>query len=192
MKKYCLCLLLLVCSLFVFGSAYTCPGNPIPVHLLGKNTHNNEVDFWEFLAAIEKAPSPDSELLDVDGMWESWFIVDKNRNYFHLSMLAGLIKGIIVDDKCLITEKGVRVGDSFSRVMAVYPNAKFKHGGKFLEGGVFDLLANDGAVEILFAAKIVQDLIKDGYQVDLNDEVVKELKISAIIIHHWSKYKTTN
>lgn len=185
MKKYCLRLLIYVYSLFIFGSAYACPVNPIPVHLLGKNAFNNEVNFWEFLAAIEKAPSPDSELLDVDGKWESWFIVDKNRNYFHLSMLVGLIKGIIVDDQCLTTEKGIRVGDSFSRVRSVYPDAKFKHGEKLVENGVFDLLANDGKVEFIFTAKIILDLINNGYQVNLNDEVVNEIKVSAIIIHPW-------
>lgn len=184
MKIYSLRLLVLVCALLIFGSVYACPDNPIPVHLLGKNAYNKEVDFWEFLAVVDKARSPDSDLLDANGTRDSWFIVDKNRNYFHLSALDGVIKGIIVDDRCLITEEGVRVGDSFSRVMAVYPDAKFKQGDKLVESGVFDLLANEGKVEFLFAAKIILDLIRDGYQVDLNDEVVKKLRVSAIIIQY--------
>lgn len=184
LKTHRLSLFVLTCSFWILGSVSACPGNLIPIHLLGKNAYNKEVDFQEFLAVVDVAPSPDSDLLEVEGTWESWFIVDKNRNYFRLPALDGVIKGIVVHDTCLITEEGARVGDPLSRVMDVYPDAKFKHGGKFLEGGVFDMLANDGTVEILFAAKIVRDLIKDGYQVDLNDEVVKELKVSAIIIHH--------
>ena len=183
MRGCCLRLSTWVFALLVFGSACACPGNPVPVHLLGRNAYKQEVNFREYLEVVEVVPSPDSELLDIRGLRESLFIVDKNRNYFRLSVLDGIIEWIAVDDPCLIAERGIRVGDSLPRVMAVYPDAKFRQGAKLVESGIIDILANNGKIEFLFSGRINRDLLRSGYKFDLNDEVLKGLKVSSIIIH---------
>jgi len=184
LKTYRLKLLILVTAFLIFGSVYACPSNPIPLYLLGKNAYKQEIDFWEFLAVVDVAPSPDSELLEVEGTWESWFIVDKNRNYCHLSACDGVIKSIFVDDKCLISKGGVKVGDTFSSVMSTYPRAKRKPDEKILKSDFFELFADDGKVVFWFSSRVVRDMIKDGYQVDLNDEVVRQSRVFAITILH--------
>ena len=176
MKIHCLKLIVSGCCFLFCGDAHACPGTPAPVHLLGGGAYSHD-----FLEVADVVPHPDSDLYVF--RWERKVIIDKNRNYFYVTVLDGVVKDIFFDDRCLTTEEGVRVGDSFSRVMSVYPDAKFKFGDKSVEQGELDLLANDGKVEFWIDEDKVRDLIRDGYKVDFEDEVVRETKVHAIRIH---------
>lgn len=177
MKNHCLKLIVSMCSCLFYGCAYACPGTPAPVHLLGGG-------IGEHLEVVDVGMDPDLELIDVHGLrWERKFIVDKNRNYFYLDLSDGLIESIIFNDRCLTTEEGIRVGDPFSKVMSVYPDAKFRHGDKAVDLGQLDMLVNDGKVEFLFNDYKVMELIGEGYKVGLNDEVVKAAKVFLIKIY---------
>ena len=178
MKIHCLKLIVSVCCFLFCRDSYACPGVSAPVYLLGDGAYSPD-----FLEVVDVAPHPDYGLFEADLRRKRKFIVDKNRNYFHVTVFDGWVEAIFFDDRCLTTEEGVRVGDSFSRVMSVYPDAKFRLGDKPVEQGELDLLANDGKVEFWIDEDKVRDLIRDGYKVDFEDEVVRETKVHAIRIH---------
>ena len=164
------------------GKAYACSSNSIPVHLLGKNAYENEINFKEFLAQINVEPSPDSELLPGNSLRETWFIIDKSRNYFWLGVSSGIIDNITIQDKCLITSEGIKIGDSMAKVMKVYPDAKFRADSEDVAKGVYDIVANEGALVFWFDSRDIRKRLSMGEDITPDQEIVKTMKVSLINI----------
>jgi hypothetical protein len=160
------------------GQVYACDQKNVPIELLGKNAFNGELDFRSYLSVVEL--SSDSESASVSDS-QHWFALDKNRNYFTFQIDDGIVKSLIIEDKCLKNNAGLKVGDTLSEVIFLYPNAKFKMGGDKPRDGIFDLLIDKGRVEIIFNSQQVQKKRTAGYKVNLKDEMIQSLRIMAVI-----------
>ncbi|WOV90216.1 MAG: hypothetical protein R1F54_06575 [Candidatus Zeuxoniibacter abyssi] len=72
-------------------------------------------------------PDPDTDDLDLyEEVVELWYAVDKERRYFHLSVVDGIVTTISWEDPCFITAKDIRIGDKLIKVHRLYPDAEFR------------------------------------------------------------------
>lgn len=181
MKQF-ITIIILFSALLNSSQVYSCSNIMVPSEMLGVNTLSKEFNVSNYLAFIEVAPSPDADLGNSDITIQSIFVVDKNRAYFTLQLINGVVSSVIVDDVCLLTTKYVQVGDALSKVLSQYPDSSFKKSPNAPENGVFDIIVKNEGLEFLFNARAIRAMISDGYKVNLNDDVVRNLKVTSIIL----------
>ncbi len=162
------------CILFVYFlviSPSIAEDKALPFDLLGKELKDlpPQYDVFSF---------SDSTL--TDRRWIQ-FVIDKDRCYLTLRMTTRAnwedmsnktISEIYIHDPCYSTRKNIRVGDSFSKVRAAYPDAKFIAGQYSLARGIYDLITNDGKIAFWFDDHEIWQMIYEG-EMEIEDEIKK-------------------
>ena len=162
----------LLLALAAWGDAYACQERPIPVHFLNTEKGAYHVGIPEFAEVAGTA----------DGVVK-YFIVNKNRNYFEQVFKNGQVLELHVKDRCLKTDRGIRVGDSFSKVMSAYPDAKFIMGGELPvvdDTGHVNLSLHDGGIKFLIRPTIpVPDFVDVRTILAGDDPIARDLAESS-------------
>ncbi len=121
--------LLLALLLLAYKQAIACEGDtfPVPLDILGKNAYSKEINFGNYLASIDRPPSPDADLVVGSDAMESMFILDRNRSFFNITLTDGIVSGLTVTDRCLVTAQGIHVGDMLSDLLVAYPIDQYEY-----------------------------------------------------------------
>ncbi len=146
----------------------------LPFELLGKELK----DIRPQLRSVTFDPIFD----DYGTMYRRWFVIDKDRCYLTLGTVDDTISVMYIKDPCYSTRKNIRVGDSFSKVRAAYPDAKFRAGQDGAAMGVYDLITNDGKIAFWFNGYEIRQMIEEGQQIEVEDEIVQKLELSLMKI----------
>ncbi len=172
--------LLLALLLLAYKQAIACEGNtfPVPLGILGKNAYSKEINYGNYLAVIDRPPSPDADLVVGSDAMESRFIVDRNRSFFNITLTDGVVSGLTVTDRCLATAQGIHVGDMLSDLLVAYPIDQFEYKNNLHTfSGV---RIKEGQIWRAFFFDDVSDRVKG--KVDLSNNAIQSLKITFFTV----------
>ena len=181
MKKHPIQVALLLC-LFGCGAALAAAdeqGNLL-AGLLGKDLDQARHKFL-FVVDDNDRKSPDCDIHHCPDL-NLWFILDKKRHYMNLTTVDGTITAIDTRDNLVSTAKGIRVGDTFSTVQSMYPDASFRWSSpeKAFAGWPYILLTADKKTQFWFADHDIEQIVSRGEKVKLSDEIVQNMKVFLI------------
>ncbi len=147
----------------------------LPFELLGKELKDIRSQFRSVTY------DPDFEDEDYnDKMDQRWFVIDKDRCYLTLNTADDTISEIYIEDPCYSTRKNIRVGDSFLKIRAAYPDAKLRAGQDGAARGDYDLITNDGKIAFWIKSHEIWQMIREGQQIEVEDEIVQKLELSLM------------
>lgn len=113
---------------------------------------------------------------------ERWLVIDKDRRFLTLHTADKFITGIFISDDAYVTERNIRVGDTLSEVRTAYPHARFRAGTDGVASGIYDLVTEQPRIFFWFDSREVRERIVAGNAVDINDEIVQQLRLSTMHI----------
>ena len=179
MKKHPIQAVLLLCLLglgIVLAIADE-QGNPL-ADLLGKELDQVRHRFL-FVVDDNDMKSPDCDIHHCPD-FNLWFVLDKKRRYMDLTTVDGTITEIFVRDNLVPTAKGIRVGDTFSKVQSMYPDASVRwssHHEKTLARWPDSLLTADKKITFYFYDMDIYEIVDRGENVELSDKIVQNIKV---------------
>ena len=181
MLKYVAALLGL---LLATSGAFSCEERELPVELLGKNTFRKEVDFGAFLEVVVIAPSPDADLLPRDDkIYTHRFVIDKERAFYSIGTIDGVVFDISTYDECLVTNEGVRVGDRFTDVLAAYSDSRFERKIPIYERSSFelDIVTKEAKLTFRFSPRSFKSALAEKNYEKWDSETKDALRVYSII-----------
>ena len=180
MKKHPIQVALLLC-LFGCGTALTAAdeqGNPL-ADLLGKELDQVRHRFL-FVVDDNDRKDPHCDIHHCPD-FNLWFVLDKKRRYMSLMTVDGTITKISARDNLVPTAKGIRVGDTFSKVQSMYPDASFRWSRpeKAFSGLLYVFLTADKKTEFWFIDRDIEQMVSRGENVELSGEIVQNMKVHS-------------
>ena len=162
----------------IFGtSTFACEDAPLPWHFLGESLSNLEPQFISITYDGVFEDERFNEKRD-----ERWLAIDQERHYVTLHTVDQRVTELYISDSTYATQNGIRVGDSFNKILGAYGTTLDFDAHALISGATSVVSTIDGRITFWLSSRELRAALRDGKQVGFEHPLVQNMTLWLIHI----------